>query len=149
MGRKGRGERPWTRNRNDVEERAATPTAGRVLLVEDHREMREILESLLEAFEYQVSVTTTVASALELAADGSFDVAVCDIRLPDGSGLGLIRELKERHDLPAIVLSAYADERNRKRSEEAGAAAHLAKGTSMETIHETIQRIVRPVGRSP
>lgn len=132
----------WTRKRINVMEQRQRPTAGRVLLVEDHLEMREILESLLEAFDYEVTVTTTVASAVELAGKERFQVAVCDIRLPDGSGLDLIRELRDRYDLPAIVLSAYADERNRRRSEEAGAAAHLAKGTSMDAIHETIQRIL-------
>jgi len=61
--------------------------ARRLLLVEDHQDSAMAFQRLLESHGFVVQVAGDVKMALWLAARGSFDLILCDIRLPDGMGL--------------------------------------------------------------
>src|SRR4030095_9722116 len=78
---------------------------GRILLVEDHVDTRQTLNRLLERRGYTVREAGDVASAMEVAQEYDFDVLVSDIGLPDGTGMDLMRRLREFRLVPGIALS--------------------------------------------
>jgi DNA-binding NarL/FixJ family response regulator len=77
-----------------------------VVLVDDHEAMRDGLEALLGRKGIDtVGTAGTVAGAIEVLRKVSPDVAVVDVNLPDGSGLRLVRRLRDEH--PGIALLIY------------------------------------------
>ncbi len=126
-------------------------TRLRILLVEDHGDTARIMRRLLTARGHVVEIAANVASALHLAgeSDGAggppqeFDLLISDMGLPDGSGLDLMRELKQRKViLPAIALSGYGQEADLQQSRDAGFLEHLVKPVSIPRLEEAIARTV-------
>lgn len=94
-------------------ERVSGPSAP-VLLVEDDRNLRVALaEALLDIARVVPHTAATAASARRLAAEIGFRVAIIDVRLPDGDGVALACELKQRHQaLEVIYITGFAGQRS-------------------------------------
>ena len=60
---------------------------GHLLVIDDERSLREFLTILLEQEGYEVTTADTVASGIKEVLKGTFDLVMCDLKLPDGSGL--------------------------------------------------------------
>jgi DNA-binding NarL/FixJ family response regulator len=105
----------------------------RVFLLDDHEVVRRGLKGLLEA-EADIDVVGeagTSESAMELIKALQPDVALLDIRLPDGDGVSLCREI--RSELPGtacLMLTAYSDDQALMGAIMAGAAGYVMKQTS-------------------
>jgi DNA-binding NarL/FixJ family response regulator len=119
----------------------------RVLLVEDHASFREAAASVFDqepGFEV-VGQAGSLAEARKLIEDGAaakVDVAIVDLRLPDGYGGELIKELREAHpQAQALVLSATVERSERARAVEAGAAGVLHKSERLEKVVEDVRRL--------
>jgi two-component system CheB/CheR fusion protein len=111
----------------------------RILLVEDDADTARVMRWLLTADGHVVQLASDVAAGLKLAAAHNFDLLLSDLGLPDGSGLDLMRTLRqEGSTLPGIVLSGYGEEEDLARSREAGFAAHLVKPLSPQMIRDAI-----------
>ncbi len=83
---------------------------GLVLLVEDDATLRDALQEILEEEGWQVLAAANRTQAEEHLKHGPVDVAVLDVRLPDGNGIELLRALKSQDpDLGAIVMTGYAE----------------------------------------
>ena len=91
---------------------------------------------------YSVQTADTVSSALRAADCENFDLLICDIGLPDGSGLDLMRQIVARKPIKAIALSGYGMEEDVNRSKEAGFMEHLTKPVNLQRLEETISRII-------
>jgi DNA-binding response OmpR family regulator len=105
---------------------------------------------LFQHYGHHVEQAADVASALDAAARGTFDLVISDLGLPDASGLDLMRELRRRHfTMPGIALSGYGREEDVRRSREAGFAAHLIKPASPDRLLETIARVAGGQGGAP
>ena len=82
-----------------------------ILLVEDHKDSREVLANLLTHCGYEVSTASNMQDALVLLNDLRFEVLVCDIGLPDGSGLDLVAEAKKRQAWrKTVALTAHEEQ---------------------------------------
>jgi DNA-binding NarL/FixJ family response regulator len=102
----------------------------RILLVDDHDAVRRGIAELLESAPDLeiVGEAATVAEALARAAQVDADVAVLDVRMPDGNGIELCRELRSRlPDLRCLMLTSFADERARADAITAGASGFVLK----------------------
>ena len=136
------------------EDRSMRPWAGlsgrrlRILLVEDHGDTAELLTAVFELAGHSVEHAGDVATALDAASRGSFDLLVSDLGLPDGTGAELMRELRSRGlGLPGIALSGYGQERDIQGSREAGFAEHLVKPAEPRVLLEAIARVGGDRGR--
>jgi CheY-like chemotaxis protein len=91
---------------------ASTPTKGRILIVDDDQSVRETLADLLEIEGYRPFQAADTLEALMILRQGTIvDVLVTDLTMPGADGITLIRHARElRHDLPAILLTGYAEE---------------------------------------
>ncbi len=101
-----------------------------VLLVDDHELIRHGLRRAFErADEFAVAGEAgTLADARDLAARTKPDVVVTDVRLPDGTGMELARELRQADDrLGIVVLTMYAGDETLFQALDAGASAFVSK----------------------
>ena len=115
------------------------PATLRAWIVDDHPLMREAVCALLRELRPQAGLTTagTLAQAQRLLDDsGPPDVAVLDLKLPDGDCESLVRRLRERGGpaLRVFVLSASSAAGDARRMLHAGANGYCAKGESHPTL---------------
>ena len=122
--------------------RAASRTRPlRILLVEDHRDTLRSLKLLLTRLGHQVLSAENMTEALRISEAQPFDLLLSDIGLPDGSGLELIRRIRQTREVNAIAVSGYGMDEDIRRSQEAGFFEHLTKPISLDRLQEVIDRI--------
>ena len=116
----------------------------RILLVEDSEDSLLVLARLLRLRGHEVVAADSVGSAAEVSATaaGAFDLLISDLGLPDGTGLDVIRLVREHSDCPAIALSGFGMESDIRRTREAGFAAHLVKPVELSQLEATIRQVV-------
>jgi CheY-like chemotaxis protein len=107
-------------------------TSLRILLVEDHDGIARACQRLLVSHGHFVVRAAGAASALAAADREKFDLLVCDLSLPDGSGLELLPRLRTcsnsgEDKVPAIAISGSVYEDDIARCLSAGFSAHVAK----------------------
>jgi len=131
-------------------EKGGDPNALRILLVEDHQGVAKACRRLLMGHGHVVACAPTVAAAVEVAATTTFDVVICDLSLPDGSGIDVLSRLKSRFtrvgkcgELPAIAISGSVYEEDVARTLQAGFAAHLAKPFDEEGLINAVHSVTR------
>jgi signal transduction histidine kinase len=126
---------------------AVEDSAGRqsILLVDDHVDSMRPMRRFLEAKGYCVSTAGSVEAALQAVAHIKFDLLVCDIGLPDGSGEDLLRKLRTKGcNFPGIALSGYGTDEDVARSKAAGFQIHLTKPVSSEELQRAIDPFFKP-----
>jgi CheY-like chemotaxis protein len=116
----------------------------RVLIVEDHDDSREMLEHLLDRQGYAVSAAGSCGRARELAASAPFDMVICDIDLPDGDGVELMRELRRQYLMTTIALTGLTRPSDIERCSKAGVHAFLAKPIAIEGLVNAIKQLMIP-----
>ena len=118
----------------------------KVLVVEDDREIRALMQSTLavEGFDVRTAVSLNEASAL-LRHD-SPDIVVLDLGLPDGDGSTLVREIRRGSALPIIVISARHQEAQKIALLDAGADDYLTKPFSVAELLARIRVALRHRG---
>lgn len=106
----------------------------RVLVVEDDREIRTLVQSalVLEGFEVQTAVSLSEATAL--LEHSPPDLIVLDLGLPDGEGLQLVKQVRQQSSLPIVVVSARHQEEQKIALLDAGADDYLTKPFSVAEL---------------
>lgn len=123
--------------------------AARVLVIDDNHDLAENLKDILEGareLDVEAVCAKDSASGLALARQGGFDVAVVDVKLPDGSGVDLIRSLRAISKLGEIVLiTGFATIDSAIAALRAGAFAFLLKSSRPEEVISTIEQALAKV----
>jgi two-component system, chemotaxis family, CheB/CheR fusion protein len=104
----------------------------RLLVVEDDESTRETLTEVLTMAGADVRGAEGSAAALQLLNDFQPDVLVCDIAMPEEDGCALLQRIRARGpehggDVPALALTAFAGDEDRRRTKAAGFETHLVK----------------------
>ena len=99
----------------------------RVLVVDDELAILRFLKPALEANDYEMVSSGTVAEALRRIAADAPDIVLLDLRLPDGDGKQVIQRAREWSDLPIIVLSAREREAEKIEALDLGADDYVNK----------------------
>jgi PAS domain S-box-containing protein len=115
-----------------------------ILFVEDHEDTARVLGRILKNAGFEVSHAANLAKARELAAGRRFDLVISDLGLPDGSGLDLMRGLRDSQGLSGIALSGFGTDDDVAASMAAGFAAHLIKPVDWEQLKVEIERLTPP-----
>jgi two-component system CheB/CheR fusion protein len=116
------------------------PASQRILVVEDHDDTGRLMCQLLESVGHKVERASDIGAARQMAADQTFDLLISDLSLPDGSGLELMRYLKQKYGLKGIAVTGYGMEQDRLRTQAAGFAEHLVKPISFDQLRSAIAR---------
>ena len=112
--------------------------ALRLLVVEDHDDTRRLTAMLLERSGHLVTTAESVESGLRAADAGEFDWLICDLGLPDASGLVLMRELKTRKAMKGIALTGSDDADDIRDCREAGFTEHLIKPLDFDRLEQIL-----------
>jgi two-component system CheB/CheR fusion protein len=131
---------PAPRRTHGITRRGVAP---KILVVEDHKDTSTVLRRILESAGCTVSRCATIAEAKRLAAEHEFDLVICDIGLPDGSGLDLMRHFGEAHALTGIALSGFGTQEDVAASRQAGFAVHLTKPVDLEVLRATVAELLQ------
>ncbi len=118
----------------------------RVFLVDDHEVVRNGLRAMLEA-DGDIEVVGEAGTAAEATARGVAlgpDVAVLDIRLPDGDGIEVCRELRSRlPDVQCLMLTSFADDEALFAAIMAGASGYVLKQIRGSDLVDAVRRVGR------
>jgi DNA-binding response OmpR family regulator len=116
----------------------------RILLVEDQEDAWEIVELNLQ--EYKLTFARNFDEGLSMARRGYFDLYILDNWLPDGSGIGLCRLIRnfDPHT-PILFYSAAAYERDIKEALRSGAQAYLVKPVNPQELEQAVAKLISPV----
>lgn len=80
---------------------------------------------------------------MAVAEDGGFDLILSDLELGDGTGLELLRSMGPGRSVPAIALTGYGSEEDRRMCLEAGFETHLTKPVETRQLDEAIRSIIQ------
>ncbi len=114
-----------------------------LLIVDDDREIRELLQQYLEQNGYRVSAVADGEAMWRTLENGHVDLIVLDIMLPGEDGLSLCRQVRARSDLPVIMLTALGDETERIVGLEMGADDYLPKPFNPRELLARIKGVLR------
>ena len=119
----------------------------RLLVVEDNVELAELLRKGLAVAGLAADVVNNATDARTALATTHFAAAVLDLGLPDGDGLAVLREIRERKDtIPVLVLTARSGVRDRVTGLRTGADDYLVKPFAFEELVARIQALLRRPG---
>lgn len=119
-----------------------------VLVVEDDREIRAMVQSSLSVEGFEVQTAVSLSEARALLQYRPPDVIVLDLGLPDGDGLQLVREVRKQHSTPILVVSARHQEAQKIELLDAGADDYLTKPFSVGELLARIRVALRHRGTS-
>lgn len=116
---------------------------GRVLVVDDEADIRELLDMTLARMGLDTDCAGTVAEARRMLADNQYQLCLTDMRLPDGQGLELVRYIGEHcRDLPVAVITAHGSMENAVSALKAGAFDYLSKPVSLDQLRALIKSVL-------
>jgi CheY-like chemotaxis protein len=113
----------------------------RILVVEDHSETLEALSRLLSHFGHEISVADDAQTALSVIQSKEFDVVLCDIALPDGTGYDVIAEAKRKRPVKAVAISGFAATEDIERGKKAGFDFYLGKPVDFHELRSVLGQI--------
>ena len=120
-----------------------SPPPEHILVVDDDREIRRLIEEYLTQAGYRVSTAADGKAMRRLMEQHRFDLVVLDLMLPGEDGLSLCRDLRSRSNLPILMLTARGSEIDRIVGLEMGADDYLAKPFNPRELLARIRSILR------
>ena len=115
----------------------------RILVVDDEKQIRRALKSILSTRGYVLDMAATGQEALLKAIDTPPDLVVLDLALPDRSGIEVCRELRTWMSAPILVLSVRANEADKIEALDEGADDYLTKPFSAGELLARIRALLR------
>lgn len=121
--------------------------APTVLIVEDDDAIRLVLRTNLEDEGYRALEASTAERALEIMIDDSPGALLVDLRLPGMQGLGLVRAVRLRSQVPIIIVSAQADSHDVVAGLEAGADDYVTKPFVSKELMARLRTVFRRISQ--
>ena len=121
--------------------------APHILVVDDHREIRDLVSRALSKEGFRVSTAADGKSMRKVLADGRIDLILLDLMLPGEDGLSLCRALRAGSNIPIIMLTAKGDEVDRVIGLEMGADDYLPKPFGSRELIARIKAVLRRSGQ--
>jgi len=108
---------------------------NRILVVDDEASMRQLMEIALSKEGYQVTAAESAGKARELFGERSFDLVISDIKLPDLSGVEVLRQVRQTApDTPVIMITAYASTDTAVEALRLGAYDYITKPFKIDEL---------------
>ncbi|MCS6781199.1 MAG: response regulator [Geminicoccaceae bacterium] len=114
-----------------------------VLVVDDHRDIREPLARYLGKHGFRVSTAENAQAARRVLQTAAIDLVVLDIMMPGEDGLSLCRQLRAQGDVPIVLLTALGEETDRIVGLEMGADDYVAKPFNPRELLARIKAVLR------
>lgn len=111
------------------------------LIVDDERDIRELLSLTLNRMGLNASSAGTLLEAKKIINEQNFDICLTDMRLPDGNGIELIQYVAQHYPhIPIAMITAYGDVQSAVNALKSGAFDFVSKPVDLSELREIIQR---------
>lgn len=121
--------------------------SGNILIVEDEASIAEVVSLYLKRAGYKVQTASDGKQAMTLFERQTPDFVILDLMLPEVDGLSLTRWLRDRSDVPIIMLTARREEIDRIAGLEMGADDYVVKPFSPQELVSRVRAVMRRLGR--
>jgi len=112
-----------------------------ILIIDDSEDICTGLKGIFEAKGYPAETALSAGEGLEKAERRGFNIALIDIKLPDRSGVEVLKGIRRKHPTTlGIMITGYANLENAAASLNEGAFAYLQKPLDREKVLETVKR---------
>jgi len=116
----------------------------KILLVDDDKDILDVLGVLFETDGHDVRFAENYNEALALVETESFDLVLTDYRMPRMHGLYLLEMVKDLcPDLPVVIMTAYQTEEMKKEAKRKGAALLITKPFAYDEVMSAIRKVMR------
>jgi two-component system OmpR family response regulator len=123
-------------------------TTPHIMVVDDDREIRDLLARFLEKHRMRVTVARDAREARRIWTAGHYHIVVLDLMLPGESGLDLARWMRTQSDIPIVMLTAMGEETDRIIGLELGADDYVPKPFNPRELLARIRAVLRRAGES-
>ena len=113
-----------------------------ILIVDDDKRLRELLEDYLSEKKYRIFLCEDFADAEEILEYFVFDLIIVDRMMPSGDGIDLIKTVKDKSNTPVILLTAMGETESRIAGLKIGADDYLSKPFEPEELYLRIQKLL-------
>jgi signal transduction histidine kinase/ActR/RegA family two-component response regulator len=118
----------------------------KILVVDDEKDLAEVVRLILENLGYQVTATTSAIEAAKIftASPHNFDLVITDMNMPEMNGADLIKKIRDvRDDIPLIVCTGFSELINEKLIKELGRARLLMKPVIIDNLNLAIRELMK------
>ncbi len=114
----------------------------KILVVDDQESMRVLLQDMLEAIGYEVTLAEGGEQALGILRESNFDLVLSDLNMPGMDGTALLRSVKSSApDLPVVIITGYGTFHTEKRVMREGADRYISKPCTLSKIDKTLAAV--------
>jgi two-component system response regulator HydG len=118
--------------------------SGRILIIDDDPHFLRVLQRILTGEKFAVTSTSNPCDALGLLRSISFDLIICDLRMPDCDGLNLLQSIRsDGSEIPVIILTAYGEVDTYLEAMNAGATEYLNKPIKSDELVQVVRNCLR------
>ena len=121
----------------------------KILIIEDEPTITDTIQYALETEGFETMCLGTGGEALPLLDRDSIDLIILDIGLPDMNGMELCKEIRKKHTIPIIFLTARADEVDRVVGLEIGGDDYVTKPFSPRELTARVKAVLRRIHQAP
>lgn len=115
-----------------------------ILVVEDEKELSDLMAEFLRMFGYTVSTAGDGYDALALLETTTIDIVITDVRMPRMDGMNLMTIIKNKYsDLPVIIITGVNENKTRDIAHEKGADAFIAKPFHMRDLKKVVDSMCK------
>jgi len=119
---------------------------GKILIVDDEEQLRSLLSRIIALEGFAVSEAGDLKTALKFLEKDHVDVILCDVKLPDGSGVDFVKDTRLRFPLVEIILlTAYANVGDGVQAMKNGAFDYILKGDDNDKVVPLLFKAVEKV----
>jgi len=119
---------------------------AKILIIDDDRELGEMLKEFLAPDHFEVSASLSGEDGLHALREGDYELLILDIMLPGVSGIDVLKTLRHTSDIPVIMLTARGDDVDRILGLEFGADDYISKPFNPRELLARIKAILRRSG---
>lgn len=119
---------------------------GTILLIDDEEKLRGLLKRIISLEGFSILEVSSLRAGAKLLEKDPVDVVLCDVKLPDGSGVDFVKEVKSKHPaIEIILLTAYGNIPDGIQAMKNGAFDYITKGDDNDKIIPLLMRAIEKV----
>src|ERR1700743_2808297 len=108
---------------------------AKILLVEDDLTFSQMLKNFVQKNGHEITATSSIKTGLKLLEQNTFDLLLLDYRLPDGTGMDILADMREKGKLvPAIMMTSFNDVRTAVKAVRLGAFDFITKPVNPDEL---------------
>ncbi|MGA3166940.1 MAG: response regulator [Terriglobia bacterium] len=138
------GHSEWKAASSGAEEPVGEEISGRILIIDDDPHFLRVLQRILSGEKFAVMATANPCEAVDLLRSSSFELVICDLRMPDCDGLNILQAIRsEGSEIPVIILTAYGEVDTYLEAMNAGATEYLNKPIKSDELVQVVRNCLR------